>query len=168
MANIHAPSFDEARNHPGFHALRSRLGYQLGSERLGVSLCELPPGQAAYPYHYHPSEEELLIAIARSQSLRTPDGWRDLVEGETVSFLRGPAGAHQLLNTTDTAVRFLAVSTNSDPDIVLYPDSNKLAAAERLPRGGGLRSFFRLDDAVDYWAGETPPDQAAAADQKRA
>jgi hypothetical protein len=40
---------------------------------------------------------------------------------------------------------------------VLYPDSGKLGAAERLSQGGGLRKFFRLDDAVDYYDGEQPP-----------
>ena len=58
------------------------------------------------------------------------------------------------MNRTDGPVRLLAASTNGDPDIVLYPDSDKLGAAERLPRGGGLRLVFRLGDAVDYWDGE--------------
>ena len=54
-------------------------------------------------------------------------------------------------------VRFIAVSTHGEADIVIYPDSNKLGAAERLPRGGGLRAFFSLADQVDYWHGEQPP-----------
>jgi hypothetical protein len=36
-------------------------------------------------------------------------------------------------------------------------DSGKLGVAERLPRGGGLRKFFRLSDDVDYHDGEQPP-----------
>jgi hypothetical protein len=28
---------------------------------------------------------------------------------------------------------------------------------ERLPRGGGLRAFFRAGDAVDYHLGVEPP-----------
>ena len=90
-------------------------------------------------------------------ALRTPDGWRDLAEGEIVSFPRGEEGAHQIVNRTDEPVAFLAISTHGDPDIVLYPDSNKLGASERLPQGGGLRTFFRLDDVVDYYDGERPP-----------
>jgi hypothetical protein len=55
-------------------------------------------------------------------------------------------------------VRFLAFSTSGEPDIVIYPDSGKLGAFERLPRGGGLRTMFRIADTVDYHEGEQPPD----------
>lgn len=157
MTNLNRPDFDE-RDHDGFRARRARLGHELGTERLGVSLWEVPPGEAAYPFHYHLGEEELVVVLAGAPSLRTPEGWRELEEGELVSFPRGERGAHQLVNRTGETVRFLALSTNGEPDLVLYPDSGKLGAAERLPSGGGLLSFFRLGDAVDYWDGESPPD----------
>jgi uncharacterized cupin superfamily protein len=74
-----------------------------------------------------------------------------------ISFPRGERGAHQLVNRTQETVRFLAISTSGEPDIVIYPDSGKLGAFERLPQGGGLRTMFRMDDAVDYHEGEQPP-----------
>jgi uncharacterized cupin superfamily protein len=154
LPNVFRPDFDEERDHDGFRARRARIGYQLGTERLGASLWELPPGQRAYPYHFHLTEEELLVVLAGRPSLRDPSGWRELEEGEVVAFPRGEQGGHQLANRTEEPVRFLALSTNGDPDIVLYPDSGKLGAAERRPDGSGLRQFFRLADAVDYWDGE--------------
>jgi uncharacterized cupin superfamily protein len=157
MANIESPLFDEAREHPGFRAQRARLGYQVGTERLGLSLWELPPGEAAYPFHYHLTEEEIVIVTVGRPSLRTADGWRELEQGEVVVFKRGEEGAHQLVNRTAESVRFLAASTNGEPDIVLYPDSGKVGAAERRPAGGGLRKYFRLDDEVDYYEGEAAP-----------
>ncbi len=158
MANLHRPEFDENRgDHEGFRARRARIGYQVRSERIGASLWEVPPGEAAYPYHYHLGEEELLIVLAGSPSLRTPSGWRDLQQGEIVSFPRGEDGAHQLVNRTADTVRFLAVSTNAEPDIVFYPDSEKVAAVERLAHGTGYSGIFRLTDAVDYWDGERAP-----------
>lgn len=144
--------------------MRARVGREAGCERLGASLWELPPGEAAYPYHYHLAEEELLIVLAGRPSLRTPDGWRDLEQGEVVAFLRGEQGAHQLLNRTEQTVRFLALSTSGDPDVVIYPDSGKLGAFERLPQGGGLHAMFRLADIVDYHDGEQLPDRPAADD----
>jgi uncharacterized cupin superfamily protein len=154
--NINAPNFDEPREHDGFRSRRARLGYQTASQRLGGSLWEIPPGQAAYPYHYHLMEEEMVVVLSGRPSLRTPVGWCELTDGEVCSFPRGEAGAHQLVNRTDELVRFLSFSTHGDPDIVIYPDSQKLGVGERLPRGGGLRSFFKLTDAVDYWEGEQP------------
>ena len=74
MANLNDPEFDE---HPGFRCRRARLGRQAGAERLGLSLWEIPPGQAAYPYHYHLGEEELVVVLSGQPSLRTADGWRE-------------------------------------------------------------------------------------------
>jgi uncharacterized cupin superfamily protein len=160
VPNINDPIFDEPREHAGFRCLRARLSRQAGSERLGLSLWELPPGETAYPYHYHLAEEELLVVLSGQPSLRTPGGWRELQEGEVVPFLRGDAGAHQIVNRTQSTVRFLAFSTNGEPDIVIRPDSKTINACERLPDGGGLRSIFRMKDAIDYYDGETPPGDA--------
>ncbi len=157
MTNINEPLFDEPRGQPGFSCKRARLGRQAGSERVGLSLWELPPGEAAYPYHFHYSEEELLVVLAGTPSLRTPDGWRELSEGEVVAFPRGERGGHQLVNRTDAAVRFLAFSNAGEPAVVSYPDSGKLGAFVPLPDGSVLRTLFRLSDAVDYHDGEQPP-----------
>ena len=155
--NLSDADFDEPREAEGFRARRARIGRQLGSDKLGASYWELPPGQAAYPYHWHMTEEELLVVTDGRPSLRTPDGWRDLEAGEVVAFPRGEEGGHQLMNRTDDTVRFLAFSTQPGPDIVMYPDSGKVGAFERRPEGGGLYELFRLEDAVDYYEGETPP-----------
>jgi uncharacterized cupin superfamily protein len=96
--NISSPVFDEPREQPGFRCSRARVSRQAGSERLGLSLWEVPPGEAAYPYHHHLGEEELIVVLQGSPSMRTPDGWQDLQEGDVVAFLRGEEGAHQLVN----------------------------------------------------------------------
>jgi uncharacterized cupin superfamily protein len=155
--NLNDPDFDEPREVEGFRARRARVGRQLGSEKLGLSFWELPAGEAAYPYHWHLAEEELLVVTDGTPSLRTPDGWRELEEGEVVAFPRGEGGGHQLVNRSEETVRFLAFSTQPGPDIVMYPDSGKIGAFERRPEGGGLYELFRLKDAVDYHEGETPP-----------
>jgi uncharacterized cupin superfamily protein len=157
VPNIFDPEFDEPREHAGFEALRARVGRQAGSERLGLSVWEVPPGEAAYPYHWHYTEEELVVVLEGELSLRTPGGWRELGAGEVVPFARGERGAHQLVNRSEARARFLSFSTNGEPDIVVYPDSGKLGASERRPDGSGLRMFFRLADEVDYWDGETHP-----------
>ena len=157
VPNINDPLFDEPREGEGFRCARARVSRQAGSERLGASLWELPPHEAAYPYHYHLTEEELLIVLRGRPALRTPEGWRELSEGDVVPFLRGECGAHQLVNKTQESVRFLAISTSGEPDVVIYPDSAKLGAYERRPDGSGLRAMFRMTDTVDYYEGEQPP-----------
>ena len=156
MATISEPEFDELREQPGFNCRRARLGRQAGSERLGLSLWELPPGEATYPFHFHLGEEELIVVLEGRPSLRTPEGWRELESGEVVAFRTGEAGAHQLINRTDGTIRFLAFSTQQ-PDVVIRPDSGTVGVYERRPDGSGLRQVFRLGDAVDYWDGEEAP-----------
>jgi uncharacterized cupin superfamily protein len=158
MVNIENPHYDEPREGEGFRCKRARISRQAGAERLGVSLWEVPPSEAAYPYHAHLTEEELLIVLEGRPSLRTPSGWRELDQGEVVSFLRGERGAHQIANRSGAVVRFLALSTSGEPDIVLQLDSDKVGAFERLPEGGGLRMWFRREDQVDYYEGESAPD----------
>jgi len=158
MPNIYQPSFEEDERPPGFRARRARIGTEVGSELIGASLWQLPPGEAAYPYHYHFGDEELIIVIRGRPTVRTPDGNRELDEGEVLYCPLGEDGAHQILNRTDDTVTFLSVSSHGRPDIVVYPDSGKLGVGQRLPRGGGLRAFFRRELAVDYWDREVPPD----------
>ena len=157
MPNIFEPQFDEPREHPGFGCRRARVGRQAGAQRLGASVWDMPPGEAAYPYHFHYVEEELLFVLSGRPSLRTPDGWRDLVPGEAVSFPVGEAGGHQLVNRTDETVRLLVVSPSGVPEICVYPDSGKIGVYDGLPDAGGLRELYRRSDAVDYYEGEEAP-----------
>jgi len=157
MPNIFRPNFEEGERPEGFRSRRARIGYELGTELVGCSLWELPPGQAAYPYHYHYSDEELVIVLSGRPTLRTPEGNRELEEGEALRFGLGEAGAHQIFNASDQTVTFLAVSSHGRPDVIVYPDANKIGVGERLPKGGGLRAFFKRDDAVGYFEGESFP-----------
>ena len=154
--NINRPVFDEPREYEGFRCLRARIGRQAGTAKIGASLFEVPPGQAAYPYHWHMAEEELIVVLTGNPSLRTPDGWRDLEPGEVLALRVGEDGAHQLVNRTSDIVRFLAVS-NQQPDVIVRPDSATIGVAERRPEGGGLAYYFRAQDAVGYIEGETAP-----------
>jgi uncharacterized cupin superfamily protein len=153
--NLDHPDYDEPRDQPGFRARRARIGRQLGSQLLGASLWEVEPGEAAYPYHAHLGEEELVVVLDGRPTLRTPNGRRPVEPGEVLWFPRGEEGAHQLVNESGTMVRFLAVSTQFGPDIVLQLDSGKVGPAERRPEGGGFGLWFRLGDAVDYYEGES-------------
>lgn len=157
MPNINRPVFEEGERPEGFRSKRARIGYELGTERIGCSFWELPPGEAAYPYHFHYADEELVIVIAGRPTLRTPEGTRELEEGEVVHFPLGEEGAHQLYNQTEEPVTFLAVASSGRPDVIVYPDTDKIGVGERLPKGGGLRAFFRRGDRVDYFEGEQPP-----------
>lgn len=159
-ANVLEPQFDAEQDRAGFSWRRARVGRQAGAEHLGASLFELPPGQAAFPLHYHRANEELLIVIAGRPTLRTTSAQRELEPGEVVAFPRGEEGTHQIVNRSDQPVRFLIVSEMNAPEIVVYPDSGKIFARDTPPGGDPVKdggSFFTRD-AVDYFEGEPQPE----------
>ena len=61
----------------------------------------------------------------------------------------GPETAHQLVNTGAEPLRYLAISTQIDPEICEYPDSGKIGAYD-----GDFFHLGRQDAQVDYWDGE--------------
>ncbi len=135
------------------------LGAPLGAKKLGYNLTELPPGKRAFPYHFHHVNEELFLVIEGTGELRWPGGTTPLKPMDIVCCPPGVDGAHQIINTGKGPLRYLALSTTEDPEVVEYPDSGKYGVIAGRPIGGrpsdarfNVVAFKK--DAVDYWAGE--------------
>ena len=133
VPNIFEPDFDTSRDEPPFVWQRARLGRQAGTEELGASLFEVPPGGATFPLHAHYANEELLVVIAGRPTLTTLEGERELAAGEVVACPTGRKGAHRLDNRTDEPVRVLIVSTMNAPDINEFPETGELWARTYVP-----------------------------------
>jgi uncharacterized cupin superfamily protein len=101
-----------------------RFGESLGATLWGGTLYELGPGESL-PYHWQVGEEEWVVAISGRPTLRLADGERTLEPWDAAVFVRGPEGAHQLRNDTDSPARFVMFSTVSDPEVVVYPDEGR-------------------------------------------
>ncbi|HSX21435.1 MAG TPA: cupin domain-containing protein [Gaiellaceae bacterium] len=97
---------------------------------LGASLYELERGNFMI-YHAHHGSEELLIVLRGRPTLRTPDGERVLEEGDVVHFATGPEGAHGIRNDTDEPVRYIVAGTRQSPEVVEYPDLNKVTGQSK-------------------------------------
>lgn len=145
-------TFDDA-DPEGFRAGMLRFGPQLGAEQSGASVYVLPPGQALCPYHYEHGEEEWVLVLDGTPSVRTPDGTGELAPLDVVFFPRGPEGAHQLRNDSAEPARIIMWSTVVYPTVSVYPDSGKV----------GVWTAGKVDDViversstVDYFRGETP------------
>jgi uncharacterized cupin superfamily protein len=145
--NIFDNEFDEERDAGDGRSKRvTRIGAAAGAERIGATIWELDPGATAYKYHFHYGEEELLIVLEGTPSLRGPDGTRVLATGEVVSFRVGPQGAHQLINDSDRLARFIAISAGDETDIAIYPDTGQTLISHRRGKPGGFRQLLG-DDA---------------------
>ncbi len=115
---------------------------------MGMTVYELPPGEAICPYHFEWTDEEWLFVLAGAPTLRTPAGERPLEPGDVVCFPIGPDGAH-LVRATDETARVAIISTKSDVGIVEYPDSDKVGVW-----AGDKHYMLRRSDHLDYWDGE--------------
>ena len=137
----------------GFRAGMLRVGPDMGAEQTGASLYELPPGQLLCPYHYEYGEEEWLLVIKGAPWLRTPEGTETLSPLDLIFFPRGPEGAHQVGNKTDSTVHVLMWSNVVLPTATEYPDSDKVGV---WPGNGGEKLMAERSSGVDYYLGEKP------------
>jgi len=160
IININDPGKSTERNEgKNYQAKHYELGYQMGSEKIGYNLTEIPPGKKAFPYHFHYINEELFLITEGEGTLRSPLGERRIKKGDLILCPTGPEGVHQILNTGKEPLKYLAFSSLETPEIVEYPDSQKFGASLRPPRRDKTKDFvFRIlgfkKDAKDYWDGE--------------
>jgi uncharacterized cupin superfamily protein len=131
----------------GYECAAARVGPLLGAEKLGLSVYELRPGQSICPYHYELGQEEWLIVLVGSPTLRTPHGEHELRAWDCAFFPAGEDGAHKVSNRTNEVVRVCIWSNRVAVATSVYPDSGKIGV---WPPG----KLFRLDAAADYWDGE--------------
>jgi uncharacterized cupin superfamily protein len=134
---------------PGYLCRAARLGPKLGAARLGMTVYDLPPGEAICPYHFEWTDEEWLIVIAGRPILRTPDGERVLDSGDVVCFPAGPEGAHHVRNPGEGTVRVTIFSTKNEFGIAEYPDSDKVGIW-----AGAQHHMLRRSPHLEYWDGE--------------
>jgi uncharacterized cupin superfamily protein len=110
----------EADRFAGRHV--APVGARAGARELAANVYELEPGAVGSPFHIHHANEELLLVLGGTPSLRGPNGTQLLSGGAVVAFPRGQTGAHSLVNRSEAPVRYLVVSTTNRPDVVEYPD----------------------------------------------
>lgn len=151
-ANIAVPDFKYFPDFPeGFRPGIARLGAMMGAAGTGMSVYELPPGQAIGPYHYENPEEEWLLVLAGRPTLRHPEGEEVLELWDVVFFPPGPGGAHAVRNDSESAARVLMFSNTSKVAASVYPDSGKIAIWTGIDDDDLV---VRRTSGVDYWDGE--------------
>jgi len=70
----------------------------------------------------------------------------------------GPETSHQIGNTSNAELKYLAVATRISPEIVDYPDSGKFGVYAEYPstdgKPAGFRFIGRSGASVNYYDGE--------------
>jgi uncharacterized cupin superfamily protein len=138
---------------------RKKLAAATGGREIGASLYRVPPGARPWPRHFHTANEEAIYVLAGEGAIALGDAVVPLRAGDYVALPVGAAHAHQIRNDSAGDLVFLCVSTMREPDVVVYPDSNKIGVFAGAAPGGSpqaltLRKFVSLSGEVDYWEGE--------------
>ena len=136
--------------HEGYEYFRRKFVPFGEAKHTHVCIYEIPPGKAAYPYHYHYKTEETFYIISGVGILRTPEGERKVEAGELIFFPAGEAGAHKLTNASETEnLVYIDFDVPHELDAAVYPDSDKIGVW-----GMGINQIFPKSADVDYYHGE--------------
>jgi uncharacterized cupin superfamily protein len=141
----------------------ARMGHiapRLGAKQLGYNITALSPGKRAFPFRNHRINEEMFFVLEGVGEIRIGDATYPIRAGDIIAC---PAGgkdsAHQIINSGENELRYLAVSTKMSPEIAEYPDSGKFCVVAEYPadpqgRPGRFRFVGREELGIDYWEGE--------------
>ena len=136
--------------HEGYEYFRRKFVPFGEASQTHVCVYEIPPGKAAYPYHYHYKTEETFYIISGVGILRTPEGEKRVGAGELIFFPAGEEGAHKLTNASETEnLVYLDFDVTHELDVAVYPDSDKIGIW-----GMGINQIFPKSADVDYYHGE--------------
>jgi uncharacterized cupin superfamily protein len=124
-----------------------RLSKLVGSKHLVFDVRVLPQGEYSFPYHFHRNAEELILILSGSFTMRSPDGFKVISQGDLVFFEMGDTSAHQFYNHESVPCTYLDIRTVAGIDVCEYPDSGKINV---WPFG----EIFSKDSKVDYFHGE--------------
>jgi len=138
-----------------FGGVRQRVGAAIGAKKLGYSFFTVPPGKAAFPFHLHNANEEMIFILEGKGTLRLGKEDMAVSSGTFIACPPGQDYPHQLINSSKKELRYLVVSTMEYPDISEYPDSQKIGAYVTSAAEGGFRALYRKDGNLPYFDGES-------------
>jgi uncharacterized cupin superfamily protein len=154
IVNLHGGEWDVERSPDGIGERLLHVGRRVGGELLGATMFEDDPGYRGL-YHLHHGNEEHVLVVDGTLTVRRPDGSRELGRGDVALFRRGPDGLHALENRSDAPVRFVVFSSMVDPDVSEQPERGTIGVfAGAVPTAGldaPLEAFFPRDAARGYF-----------------
>lgn len=149
-----------APENSSFGGVRQRVGAAIGAQKLGYGVFTVSAGRAAFPFHAHTLNEEMIYILEGEGTLRFGEESVTVGSGMFIAFPGGGELPHQLVNTTDADLRYLCVSTMQYPDIVHYPDSGKVGvyAGPSVSEQKPFRGIYKMGTEVPYYEDEAGPE----------
>ncbi len=118
-----------------------------GKAHIGAVIEEILPGMQSCPFHYHFLEEEHVMVLQGTVTLRLGAKTWEMKEGDYVRFPAGQEAGHCFVNQGTQLCRIFCFGERVDKEVVVYPDTGKVLVAL-------TGEIYRKDATVDYWEGE--------------
>jgi len=158
IINIDELEFNSFGKGEKFQADRAPVSPQIGARKLGYAVIRLEPGKRAWPYHSHHVVEEMFYILSGTGTLRHAGEEYPVRAGDFICSPADPQQPHQIVNSSENELTYIALSSEMKTDVMLYPDSGKYGVwhgdASDLQAPGNFLVFARKETAVDYWDGE--------------
>ncbi len=160
IINLDEVELEIQKHSDAFEARLGPIANRLGAKKLGYRLVVLPSGKKAWPYHCHHANEEMFLILEGTGTLRYAGAEYSICQGDVICALPGSDTPHQIINTSGSDLRYLAVSTMEEPDVMEYPDSGKVVVFAGSPPGGDqskrtLSIVVKHNSGVNYWDDES-------------
>ncbi|MEM9695786.1 MAG: cupin domain-containing protein [Myxococcota bacterium] len=140
----------EVHGKGAYHQKFGVVSDRIGAKKLGYNLTIVPPGGRACPFHHHYGIEEMFIVLKGTGTLRFGDAEYPLWPRDVIACPAGPAEvAHQIINTSDTELEYLAISTRDSVDVAEFPDSGSVRVIVGKPGATDFRGDFDAAATVD-------------------
>jgi uncharacterized cupin superfamily protein len=114
---------------------------------VGVQIEELSPGKQTSPAHYHLREEEHVLVLEGSCTLRLGDERHALRAGDYACFPAGQKVGHCLVNEGSAVCRLLVIGERNQDEVCVYTDSGKVMVR-------ALGEIYDRRAVRAYWDGE--------------
>jgi len=117
------------------------------SYHVGVEIDELPPGKRSASAHYHMHEEEHLLVLEGSCTLRLGEERHHLKAGDYACFPAGQRAGHCLENEGTEVCRLLVIGERCPDEVAVHTDTGavQIRALGVILDGNATRG---------YWDGE--------------
>ncbi len=158
IINVDDLEYTEFGQGEEFNAQRAPVSSHIGAGKLGYAVVKLEPGKRAWPYHSHHVNEEMFYVLEGEGALRHAGEEYPIRAGDFICSPADPEQPHQIINSSDKELSYIALGTLEHTDVFLYPDSGKYGVFSGNPHdrmdAKNFVVFSRKETAVDYWDGE--------------
>ena len=155
LINVEDITEFKGHEHGTFKAQYADVGGKIGAHQLGYNITIIPPGKKSYPFHNHHVSEEMFLILDGTGLLRFGENKYPLKKNDIVACPTGDRSvAHQIINDSNTDLKYLALGTKKPYDICEYPDSDKILSRVSSEEDSKLWNMSKGNESYEYFEGE--------------